>query len=158
MKKRETYQPKPGFFTPQGVRLTKGQELTEALDVGRAIFLIEGGMFQWPPVNVGFRTVIEGIEVGGQPVELETLAVVPPIFTVHNLALPEETDALIEHANPHFEKADVVYMDKDKGKDVNEFRTSLNYRPRHNATPLIADMEARAAQTTRMPFSHLETV
>jgi len=158
IKKLQKYQPKPAFFTPQGVRLTKERELTEALDSGGALFVIEGGMFQWPPVDVGFRTVVEGLEVGGQPVELETLAVIPPIFKVHNLALPDETEALIEHSKPHFEKADVVYMDKDKGKDVNEFRTSLNYRPRHNATPLLAKMEARAAQTTRMPFSHLETV
>lgn len=158
LKKREHYQPAPAFFTTQGARVTKKAELQAVLDAGDPIFLIEGGQFQWPPVSVGFRNVVEGILVGGKPVELETLAVVPPIFKVHNLASSEETNALIEHAKPHFEQADVVYMDKDKGKDVNEFRTSLNYRPPHNATPLLTAMEARATQTTRMAFSHLEPV
>jgi len=73
------------------------------------------------------------------------------------LASKEETDALIEYAKPKFETADVVYMDHDKGKPVDLFRTSLNYRPNHNETLLIATMEARAASLTRMPPSHFES-
>ena len=49
-------------------------------------------------------------------------------------------------------------MDKDVGKDVNQFRTSLDYRPQHNETKLIQKFEDRAAFLTRIPRSHQEAL
>ena len=132
------------YFTPQGRPVHDKASWDAALLQG-PIFLIEGGQFQWPPVSVGFRQKVEGLVNSGVQIELETLSVRPPIFRVYGLASEEESQELITYAKQFFRQADVVYMDHDKGKAVDEFRTSLNYRPEHNETPLVAQMEAAAA-------------
>lgn len=153
---REPYQQPWRYFSSQGHVIDSDEGWEDAAQRQLPIFLIEGGQFQWPPVEVGFRQRVEGLELDGTSIELETLSVRPPIFRVARLASGTECTELIAEAMPHFAKSKVIYMDKDRGKAVDEFRTSVDYRPAHNATPIISEMERRAAALTRMPHEHFE--
>jgi prolyl 4-hydroxylase len=154
---RNDYQQPMRYFTPQGDVINSDDDWAKATLDG-PVFLIEGGQFQWPPVSVGFKQNVDGFFVGGKQIVLETMALKPPIFSIKHLTTPEESDQLVEYAQPKFKQSSVVYMDKDVGKDVNQFRTSLDYRPQHNETKLIQKFEDRAAFLTRIPRSHQEAL
>jgi prolyl 4-hydroxylase len=140
---RNAYEQPVRYFTSQGKVLNNDDDWAQATLDG-PVFVIEGGQFQWPPVRVGFKQKVEGLSVGGRQIELETMALKPPVFSIKHLTTPEESDQLVQYAMPKFEQSSV-------GK-------KSNYRPKHNETKLIQEFEDRAAFLTRIPRSHQEAL
>jgi len=164
LKPREMYQQPWRYFGPQGQHINGPAAWAHWLRLG-PIFLLEGGQFQWPPVHVGFRhhvnsttsaTSCSGVgECLASEVEIETLALQPPIFRVKNLMSLEEGAALIQYMRPRMRTSGVVSMNRQFSSGYRP-RTSTDYRPAHNETPLLAALEARTAFLVKAPHSHLE--
>eukprot|EP00747_Dinoflagellata_sp_TGD_P157645 gnl/TRDRNA2_/TRDRNA2_177753_c0_seq7.p1 gnl/TRDRNA2_/TRDRNA2_177753_c0~~gnl/TRDRNA2_/TRDRNA2_177753_c0_seq7.p1 ORF type:complete len:473 (+),score=61.45 gnl/TRDRNA2_/TRDRNA2_177753_c0_seq7:72-1490(+) len=147
---REPYQQPWRCFTPQGHVVDDGNKWTAALNAGE-VFLLEGGQFQWPPVRVGFR---QQVDDGSSRLDLETLALRPPIFKILDILSDSEAQDIITYAKPRFKDSSMIPMKFESGDAVD--RTSVDYRPRPGETATLAALESRIQAITRLPENYFE--
>ena len=66
--------------------------------------------------------------------------------------LAEEAKEIIDMGRPEMRESPVTLMDKDKGKQAKEFRTSTQARLKHRNHPLLREIDERVASLTRVPI------
>merc|ERR1711939_364494 len=85
---------------------------------------MEGGQWVWPGVEVGHKQIVPGLTIKGKEVTLETLSLVPLVFSISGFLVEEECDLIIKNGRGRVQASPVALMDKDKGKPATEWRTS----------------------------------
>lgn len=151
--------PGPAFFTASGRQLPATATLA---DVGvpsyrRALVLMEGGAWHWPPVRVGFERPVHGLvrsALGG--IVLRTLSLQPRIFEVKSFIEETECNRMLEKAGPYVRKSKVVVKDKDQGKPVESWRSSFNYFLPSEGDTVLEALDERVQNLTRIPITHAE--
>jgi prolyl 4-hydroxylase len=73
---------------------------------------------------VGHRQLVPGLAVQGKEVWLETLSLVPLVFSISGFLAEDECDFIIKNGRDRVQASPVALMDKDKGKPATEWRTS----------------------------------
>ena len=140
------------LFNTAGEPLESKADFDKGFEKGGIAIVFEGGQWIWPGVMVGFERTIS---VGDKSVTLETMALQPLVLSVTNFLSQEECDHVIGQSEPHMAPSQVSFMDKDKGKTNEEFRTSSNYfLPAR--TPLLRSLDERVAKLTCVPRQHQE--
>jgi prolyl 4-hydroxylase len=165
----ERKQPWAMFSADGGHRL----ESVAAVLAAREVFIIEAGQFIWPAVRVGHVSAVRNLPgLVGRPIEVETLSLQPRVFQIKNFLKGAECDAITTLSKPYMGESTTVKADGDHGKSDSEWRTSKTHwltqdhvdavRPAlcPNSCPpdLIAAIDARVANLTRVPASHQEAV
>ena len=78
--------------------------------------LMEGGAFIWPGVEIGHKFTVDDVQGrSGGNVTLETLSLIPLVFSISGLFEDWECDHLIKIASPHIAPSVVNLMDHDLG-------------------------------------------
>lgn len=153
----------PSQRIPWAIFSSTGQQLVDELDdndsalelltsYGMVIWM-EGGMWLWPGVRVGFRRVIELED--DKTIELETLAIDPLVLSVKDFLGKDESRHVREVARPSMQYSAVTLMDKDKGKLSSDWRTSQSTFVRAKDDIMVA-LERRTASLTRLPKGNQE--
>ena len=143
-----------GLFTATGDSITT---LAAAL-AAPTVLVYEGGSFIWPGVRVGHRQPVPMVGVNGKrgSVEMETLSLQPLVFAIDDFLSLDECAYIRAYPEPRVAQSGVSLMDKDKGKEATEWRTSSTYfMPSKGHAPLQA-IDDRVSQLTRVPTSHQE--
>mmetsp|Transcript_56288 Transcript_56288/g.163227 ORF Transcript_56288/g.163227 Transcript_56288/m.163227 type:complete len:506 (+) Transcript_56288:103-1620(+) len=138
-----------GIFAEYGRRLSSPKE---AEDAG-LIFVIEGGQWFWPPLRIGYERRLPGTEFS-----LETLSVQPVIFRVKGFLQENECDEIVKLGKGRMVSSPVSLMDKDKGKEAKEFRTSTQARIARAESPMLRVIDDRISALTKIPVPHNEEV
>lgn len=144
------------LFDSQGRRLETVQELFK-LPVA---FLILLGEWMWPAVRVGFTQDAEGV-LGGAPLMLRTLSLRPVVFEVEGFILPHETEEVIRighGAKMYNSEGVLVSTDKASKRPHNDYRTSTQTWLGRRSSKVVADLDDRTANLTRIPATHNEEV
>lgn len=137
-----------GLFSAAGQRLSSAEEVLKA----QLVFVVEGGQWFWPPMRKGFvRQVSDGLE-------LETVSVQPVLFRVRGFLREEECTDILKIAEGRMFNSPVSLMDKDKGKEAKEFRTSTQARIGNDESAHMGVINDRIARLTRVPVEHNEDV
>ena len=98
-------------------------------------------------IDVGYKRQIYAYD---RLLELETYSLRPLVFHINNLLNKDEYDYIITTAKPKMEKSKVSFMDKDKGKEDKEFRTSSTYFMPSTADKYLPLIDERIANLTRL--------
>jgi len=112
------------LFSATGSEFGQRLDTLKAVKESRLFVVMEGGQWIWPGVKVGHKQGVPGLEVQGKQVVLETLSLVPLVFSISGFLAHEECDLIIENGKDRVEASPVALMDKDKGKPATEWRTS----------------------------------
>lgn len=150
--------PPPAIFTASGRRMPGHLSLSAAgvPAYRRAVVLIEGGAWHWPPIRVGFERPLSFVRSSaGSPV-LRTLSLKPRIFEVKSFIEERECDVMLEKARPHVRKSSVSVKDGDHGKPVDSWRTSENYFLDSTGDPDLEALDMRVQNLTRLPIVNSE--
>ncbi|CAE8625367.1 unnamed protein product [Polarella glacialis] len=151
--------PSLALFTASGRRLPGHLSFA---DIGvpeyrRAMVLIEGGEWHWPPVQVGFVRPLHGfVHSGLEGITMKTLSLKPRVFEVKSFIEEKECDRMLEKGGPHVKKSGVVVKDSDHGKSVDEWRTSKNYYLPSEGDSILEALDERVQNLTRIRISHSE--
>ncbi|KAG6590794.1 Prolyl 4-hydroxylase subunit alpha-1 [Phytophthora cinnamomi] len=140
------------FFTPDGERLERLQEM-----VNRVVFLFEGGQFIWPGIRVGHKTVVKNV-AGKGDVVLETLSMVPLVFSVEEFLKDDEIDVIMNLSVEQLKPSTVTLMDGHENRAATDWRTSTTYFLPSDAHPKIEEIDQRVADLTKVPIDHQEDV
>lgn len=143
-------------FDAQGLRLSDFESL-RGLSLA---FLVVIGQWMWPAVRVGFEQRVEGVK-GEQAAVLRTLSVRPVIFEVRDFLSQVEAEEVmllgqeqgLERSEGSMQSADIA-----KGTSHDDFRTSRQAWLDNDAAPVVAALDKRTAQLTRVHASHNEPV
>lgn len=93
--------PRPALFTASGRRLPGALTLRAAgvPSYRRALVFVEGGLWHWPPVRVGFERPVRVDHTPGGVVTLRTLSLRPRVFEVRDFLREAECTRMLERAN-----------------------------------------------------------
>jgi len=149
------------FQSPRALFDAQGRPLEALEDLRRApvAFFLEIGVWIWPPVRVGFEQEVQG--VNGKRATLRTLSLRPKIFEVRDFLSPTETEDVMrigEKQGLTASKGNLQSADLKKGVAHSKFRTSTQAWLDNELSPLIADLDTRVSELTRVPASHNEAV
>merc|ERR1712118_654524 len=81
------FQTGPALFTGAGRQIHRDSEL--ALDQRTLLVFIEGGVWQWPPVHVGFQRPLGELRDKCVQTVLRTLSLKPRVFEITNFLTTE---------------------------------------------------------------------
>lgn len=129
----------------------------DALRNAELAFVLEIGVWIWPPVRIGFQQVASN--VGGKSAVLTTLSTRPKIFEVKNFLADNETQVVMDvGAKQGLVNSKGMMQSKDlaKGTADSEFRTSRQTWLSRGLHPVIGELDERTAELTRVPTSHQE--
>ena len=141
------------LFTDDGYRREPG-----TLPVGLSL-AFEGGQFIWPGIAIGFTRVVNVTSPRSgwrRTLTLQTLAMVPLVLSVSSFLEVSECEHIIEFSTPHMAASGVSLMDKDKGKEASEWRTSSTFFMHSQSSQQLQEIDWRVASVTRLPRSHQE--
>eukprot|EP01048_Picozoa_sp_COSAG05_P003881 COSAG05_NODE_191_length_14617_cov_90.240736_4_plen_414_part_00 len=111
------------FYTPHGERLLSAAGI---LRCGRAL-AIEGGLFVWPGVRLGFRRPVHLLGDGTfRQVTLITQSLQPLVFLVDPLLSEPECEHIIGVTEPILLASHVSHFDHDLGKASTQVRDPLS--------------------------------
>ncbi|KAH7485579.1 putative prolyl 4-hydroxylase 4 [Phytophthora ramorum] len=140
------------FFTPEGKRL---EELDQMVD--QLVFLFEGGQFIWPGVRIGHKTVVKDV-AGKGDVVLETLSLIPLVFSVEEFLKDEEIDVIMELSLEHLKPSTVTLMDGHENRAATDWRTSTTYFLSSEKHPVLDEIDQRVADLTKVSIDNQEDV
>lgn len=143
------------LFSSQGRRLETLASLREA----PVVFFWEIGVWIWPPVRVGFEHFVEG--VNDRKAVLRTLSLRPKIFEVQDFLSVNETSEILEIGEAQglvASKGIMQSADRDAIRTHTSFRTSTQAWLSNKLSPLVAQLDQRVGELTRVPVSHNEPV
>jgi len=124
------------------------------------VFVVELGVWIWPPVRVGFEHVAEGVD-GDAPKVLRTLSLRPVIFEVSDFIQPSECEEVMRLGKMQGlteSKGVMQSADLKKGTAAKEFRTSKQAWLHNQQAGSVKRLDGRTANLTRVPASHNEAV
>jgi len=150
--------PVPGIFSGSGTRFPQEKTLKEIglLEYRNVIVLVEGGVWHWPPVEIGFERPLKALVKGGPSIVLRTISLIPRVFEVKSFIEDAEAVRILERAGPHIEKSVVRVMDKDIGRSVDDWRTSETFFLSSTGDPILQGLDERVQYLTRIPIDHAE--
>ncbi len=148
-----TFQPW-ALYTPQGLAVESLLDLAEGAN---DVLLYEGGRFIWPGVRENHVTKLANID-GLEDVTMRTLSMSPLVFSVEGFLTPEECHHIRQRADPHMRQSGVALMDKDRGKEATDWRTSSTYFMPSYQDAVLQSIDRRVADLTRQPGDHQEDV
>ncbi|RLN72315.1 hypothetical protein BBJ28_00020439 [Nothophytophthora sp. Chile5] len=140
------------FFTPDGTRLEQLSELTN-----RVVFLFEGGQFIWPGIRIGHKTVVKDV-FGKGDVVLETLSMIPLVFSVEEFLKDDEIDVIMGLSLEHLAPSGVTLLDGHENRPATDWRTSTTYFLSSEKHEKIREIDQRVADLTKVPVPHQEDV
>ncbi|KAE9073246.1 hypothetical protein PF010_g25146 [Phytophthora fragariae] len=140
------------FFTPDGKRLQKLEEM-----VNRVVFLFEGGQFIWPGIRIGHKTLVKNV-AGKGDVVLETLSMIPLVFSVEEFLKDDEIDVIMNLSLEHLKPSAVTLMDGHEKRAATDWRTSTTYFLPSDGHPKMEEIDQRVADLTKVPMDHQEDV
>ncbi|OQR98948.1 hypothetical protein THRCLA_06614 [Thraustotheca clavata] len=141
------------FFTTHGEKLDGLSKLYQ----DKVIYMMEGGQFIWPGIRIGHKRTIKNLHGLGDIV-METLAMVPLVFSVEEFLRDDEIDVILDLSMEHLAPSGVSHHDGDEGKPATEWRTSTTYFLPSYRHPLIQGIDQRVEDLVRVPKSHQEDV
>lgn len=124
-------------------------------------FVLEIGQWMWPAVRVGFEQRAEGVHGGDSPAILRTLSLRPVVFEVREFIAKSEAELVLELGRQeglHKSQGALQSTDIEKGTQHSEFRTSRQAWLTNDLSSVIAELDERVANLTRVPASHNEPV
>lgn len=149
------------IFTGSGREIKDSEQLF--VPYRNVLVLIEGGVWQWPPVHVGFRRpmgpIVQYEQDGKKVLEevwLKTSGDEPRVFEVQNFILDAECVHIKEKAGPHMKKSHVQLKDKDRGRLDDDWRTSATYFLSSSGDTVLHGLDRRVQNLTRIPASNGE--
>ncbi|OWZ22029.1 hypothetical protein PHMEG_0003319 [Phytophthora megakarya] len=155
------------FFTPIGKRLETIEDV-----VDNVVFLFEGGQFIWPGIRIGHKTVVKDVAGKGEVV-LETLSLIPLVFSVEEFLKDDEIDVIMgveeflkddeidvimELSLEHLKPSTVTLMDGHENRAATDWRTSTTYFLSSDKHPMLDEIDQRIADLTKVPVEHQEDV
>ncbi|KAE8983608.1 hypothetical protein PR002_g23201 [Phytophthora rubi] len=140
------------FFTPDGKRLQKLEEM-----VNQVVFLFEGGQFIWPGIRIGHKTLVKDV-AGKGDVVLETLSMIPLVFSVEEFLKDDEIDVIMNLSLEHLKPSAVTLMDGHEKRAATDWRTSTTYFLPSDGHPKMEEIDQRVADLTKVPMDHQEDV
>jgi prolyl 4-hydroxylase len=147
------FQNKYAFFTPNGTKLTPLlSELKNSI-----VFLFEGGNFIWPGIKIGHKTIIQNVDGKGD-LTMETLSLIPLVFSVEEFLKDEEIDIILELSLPHLKPSGVTLMDGHENRPATDWRTSTTYFLPSSSHEIVRQINKRTADLVKVPVSHQEDV
>jgi len=153
---REPLQSEWAVFNAQGRPI---KDLTSIRDLSVA-FVLEIGQWMWPAVRVGFEHTADGVN-RDSPAILRTLSLRPVVFEVRDFITKSEAHEVMEIGGQQgLHHSEGVLQSEDIKQRVQhaEFRTSEQAWLDNDLAPLIAELDERVANLTRVPASHNEAV
>lgn len=112
------------------------------------IFYLLAGMFMLGSLNLN-ATEVSSIKI---------LSVSPKIILVEDFLSDEECDYLIQKAEPHLHRSEVVNL-KGYGNEINEARTSFGYfMSNFPKDPILTSIEDRIEQLSSIPKENGEAL
>ncbi|KAF1790269.1 Prolyl 4-hydroxylase, alpha subunit [Phytophthora cactorum] len=140
------------FFTPKGARLERLGDL-----VNQIVFFFEGGQFIWPGIRIGHKTVVKDV-AGKGDVVLETLSLIPLVFSVEEFLKDDEIDVIMDLSLEHLKPSTVTLMDGHENRAATDWRTSTTYFLSSSKHPKLDEIDERVADLTKVPIDHQEDV
>lgn len=160
------------------------QTILRFLLSSQMIIFMEGGQWMWPGVHIGFRRKIHLYTImpstkhhvhwgshhhhhlnknykdsnHNRTAIIETLSLSPLVVSIHGFISPEECDFIQTTAKPRIQYSGVSLMDKDRGKDASEWRTSQSAFLSPSSSSVLHELDDRTASLTRIPKKHQEYV
>ena len=133
----------------------QGRVIEDLDGLEQLVLVYEGGQWIWPAIEVGHKWVIENLLDDAPDLVVETVAVIPHVFSVTNFITLDECDYIIELSKPHLFQSGVAHFDDDIGKDSAIWRTS-SQAWLASTTPPLKFLDHRIAELVRVPESHGE--
>jgi prolyl 4-hydroxylase len=130
-------------------------EAVEDLPHSGVVLIFEGGQFINPGIEIGFRREIVAHD---KTIFIETLSLQPLVMKVMNFISDEECAHILEKSEPHMRSSEVSLMDKDKGKEATQFRTSETHFLSSQGDAVLAELDQRVANLTKVPQNHQESL
>ncbi|TMW61645.1 hypothetical protein Poli38472_010708 [Pythium oligandrum] len=140
------------FFTPEGKRLERLSEMANSI-----VYLFEGGQFIWPGIKIGHKTVVRNV-TGKGDVVLETLSMIPLVFSVEEFLKDEEIDVILDLSLEHLKPSGVTHIDGHENRPATEWRTSTTYFLPSHRHELVQEIDLRTRDLVKVPISHQEDV
>ncbi|KAG3247296.1 hypothetical protein PI124_g8004 [Phytophthora idaei] len=140
------------FFTPEGARLERLGDL-----VNQIVFFFEGGQFIWPGIRIGHKTVVKDV-AGKGDVVLETLSLIPLVFSAEEFLKDDEIDVIMDLSLEHLKPSTVTLMDGHENRTATDWRTSTTYFLSSSKHPKLDEIDERVADLTKVPIDHQEDV
>ncbi|KAJ0406703.1 hypothetical protein P43SY_004528 [Pythium insidiosum] len=140
------------FFTPEGKRLERLGDIAN-----RVVFLFEGGQFIWPGIKIGHKTIVRNVTGKGDLV-LETLSMIPLVFSVEEFLKDEEIDVILDLSLEHLKPSGVTHMDGHEDRPATEWRTSTTYFLSSKRHELVQQIDRRTEDLVKVPMAHMEDV
>ncbi|KAG1705572.1 hypothetical protein DVH05_003259 [Phytophthora capsici] len=140
------------FFTPNGKKLDTLDEMVDNI-----VFLFEGGQFIWPGIRIGHKTVVKDV-TGKGDVVLETLSMIPLVFSVEEFLKDDEIDIIMDLSLEHLKPSTVTLMDGHENRASTDWRTSTTYFLSSKKHPKLNEIDQRVADLTKTPIEHQEDV
>lgn len=141
------------FYTPHGERI---RTMAGLLRCGR-ILAVEGGLFVWPGVRLGFRRPVHLLgDETFQQVMLITQSLQPLVFLVDPLLSDAECAHIINVTEPTLVASHVSHFDYDIGKASTQWRRSLQARLATDVDLTVVSMSKRASAVLKLPWKHGE--
>ncbi|CAE7467963.1 P4H4, partial [Symbiodinium microadriaticum] len=109
----------------------------------RFVLVFEGGAFVYPGIDLGFTRTIA---VSDGQLDLVTLSMRPLVISIDGFLRAAEYDQIVS------------LMDKDKGREAAEFRTSQLLFMDSDRYSFLRAIDSRVANLTGQPTSHQEQV
>jgi len=132
------------------------------------LLLTEGGNWIWPGVQIGFRRNVTLSTLASQSqsqqqqqeqvVTIETLSLQPLVLSITGFLNDDECDYISKTAEPRIRYSQVSLMDKDKGKQASEWRTSQSTFLNSAHDDILTEIDNRVSSLTRIPKTHGEYV
>ncbi|ETP36936.1 hypothetical protein F442_15213 [Phytophthora nicotianae P10297] len=140
------------FFTPEGTKLERLDEM-----VNQIVFLFEGGQFVWPGIRIGHKTLVKDV-AGKGDVVLETLSMIPLVFSVEEFLKDDEIDIIMDLSLEHLKPSTVTLMDGHENRAATDWRTSTTYFLSSSKHPKLGEIDQRVADLTKVAIDHQEDV
>ncbi|DAZ92662.1 TPA: hypothetical protein N0F65_006471 [Lagenidium giganteum] len=140
------------LFTPDGQRVEKLSEM-----VNQILFFFEGGQFIWPGIKIGHKTLVKNV-YGRGDVVLETVSMIPLVFTVEEFLKDDEIDVILDLSMEHLKPSGVTLMDGHENRPATEWRTSTTYFLPSTRHIKVQEIDRRTADLVKVPVSHQEFV
>ena len=138
----------PALFGRLGHRVASARA---ALGGARSLFLMEGGQWVWPGVDIGHTVAVGNLRRENETTIIRTVSLVPKIFEVENFLEPSECVGIIDAAAPRLAKSGVAMKDADakKAATTEEFRTSKTHFLSSERVPDMRAVERRVQALAR---------
>jgi len=90
-------------------------------------YLFEGGVFIWPGVEIGHKFAVKSVQGRSGNVTLETMSLIPLVFSITGLFDEAECDHIIKIAEPYIAPSVVNKMDNDIGEYTHATREQFTH-------------------------------